>query len=345
MSNSLPTIDLFNPLRYWADEPLDMPVLDARDAELDREDSLSERYAFMLGENLGTHRLGLSENCQNEAMERGYAHGFSSSARHAGVYLRKLLTLRSNAFRRGIPVSSALTTEYLQEITVTVCPVSGVALTQGTLHDSDWSIDRLDNELGYVPGNVCFVSTRVNTLKGSMAFKPAIDAAASLLEEHEEHGYSMDIGNGLVAIEAWRIAALMAGPAGYAIGKFGLFPPMAMAPCVWASFQSMVAGLHTSCARTRLEGAHQRKREKLFKHLGKDMWRTSSKLVDAIATCLRRGIHPCDIWLVPENSMPLAELSNALMSSPPPSAMALSDETVSLSIKGFSPVSQFARNR
>lgn len=313
MSRSAPEVELFSPLRYWNDDPLDMPELDPQDAVLDREDSLSERYAFGLGENLGDCRMKLPDGCSHVEIERGYARGLARSARHADIYLRKLLTLRCNAFTRGIPVSAGLTTKYLQSITVTTCPVSGVALTQGTQGDSDWSIDRLDNELGYLPGNVCFVSSRVNRLKGAMTFDAAIQAATTLLLEHEERGYLMDTGNGLLVIEASRLAALMAGPAGYAKGKLGNFPPMAMAPRVWSSTLAMVAGLHTGCARTRLAGPHEHKRAMLFKHLGKAMWRASGKLVEAIAERLRQQIHPCDIWLDPDCAMPMMTLCEAFI--------------------------------
>lgn len=346
MINSVTPTDIFNPLRFWSDEPREMPELDAQDAAFDREDTLSERYAFQLGEDFGIYRLDQAGDWSHEALERGYAHGLSRQARHANVYMRKLLTLRRNALARGIPVSSALTTEYLQEITVTVCPVSGIALTQGTLQPTDWSIDRLDNELGYVPGNLCIMSTRANQLKGTATFDAAIRAASALVQEHGPDGYLRDVGNGMLAIEAWRLAALMAGPAGYAKGAFGNFPPMAMAPRVWGSIQAQVAGIHTCCARSRVEGVPHRRRIELFKHLGNDLWRKSSRLVEALGSFLRQGVHPCDTWLEPAISMPMMEITDALMSTPPPFAMAMSDEEVKqLSIDNFVPLPQYARKR
>lgn len=338
--------DLFNPLRYWTDDPRDMPELDAEDAALDREDSLSERNAFLLGEEMGIYRLSAPDVWTHEAMERGYVHGLSRQARHGDLYMRKLLAVRSNAFARGIPVSSALTIEYLKEITVTICPISGVELTQGMQQPTDWSIDRLDNELGYVPGNVCFMSTRANQLKGTVTFETAIDAASAFVQEHGLQGYLMDIGNGLKAVEAWRLAALMAGPSGYAKQKFGNFPPMAMAPRVWSSVQARIAGIHMGCARTRTEGIPHRKRVELFKHLGKDLWRMSGKLVESVGFCLRQGVHPCDAWLDPEISLPMMEITRAFMLSPPPSALSISDaEVTSRTIAKFVPVSQYERRR
>lgn len=156
--------NLLNPLRFWNDAPDFMAAFDKQDASLDRDDSLSDRYAFQLGEDMGVLRMSPADDWPSVEMERGFIHGQSRRARASNVYTRKLLTLKCNAFERQIPVSSVLTTDYLKQITVTVCPLSGVNLTQGALAETDWSIDRLDNTLGYVPGNVCIVSTRVNQL-------------------------------------------------------------------------------------------------------------------------------------------------------------------------------------
>ena len=166
--------EIFNPLRYWSSQPHLQVAIDPTDAELDREDSLYDRYAFQLGSEMGILRLTPPRDQEGQPswphpeMASGYAHGIQRPPQRSEIYLRKLLNLKVNAFARKIPVSSALTVDYLRSITVPVCPVSGTNLTQGALADSDWSVDRLDNNLGYVPGNLCMVSTRVNTLKSNL---------------------------------------------------------------------------------------------------------------------------------------------------------------------------------
>ena len=47
------------------------------------------------------------------------------------------------------------------------CPVSGVVLSRGVgkLHDSSPTMDRIVPKLGYVRGNIVFVSMRINRLK------------------------------------------------------------------------------------------------------------------------------------------------------------------------------------
>lgn len=52
---------LFNELRFWDDCPPVMAELDAQDATLDREESLSERYAFQLGEDMGVLRFAVDQ--------------------------------------------------------------------------------------------------------------------------------------------------------------------------------------------------------------------------------------------------------------------------------------------
>ncbi len=47
------------------------------------------------------------------------------------------------------------------------CPVLGIELRQGIkVNDpNSWSIDRIDNDKGYIPGNVAVISRRANVLK------------------------------------------------------------------------------------------------------------------------------------------------------------------------------------
>lgn len=58
-----------------------------------------------------------------------------------------------------------------------VCPVLGHRFIYG---DSDWtySIDRVDNELGYVKGNIAIVSNKANRIKNS-ATKKELEAVLS----------------------------------------------------------------------------------------------------------------------------------------------------------------------
>lgn len=308
---------LFNPLRFWSDTPDFLAAFDMQDACLDRDDSLSDRYAFQLGEDMGVLRMTPPEDWPCADMERGFIHGQSRTAKASDVYTRKLLTLKRNAFARQIPVSSALTTAYLKQITVTVCPVSGVNLTQGALAETDWSVDRLDNTLGYVPGNLCIVSTRVNRLKGRVDFHElANDAQLALLGGNPD-ALNCELSNGLLAVEALRMAALMAAASGFAQGKLANYAPLAMAPSAWATIDGVVAGIHVQCARSRLEGAAYIRRVALFKRLGRDAWRASNRLVELLRSSLSRGVHPADVWFDGRTISLLNQLMEEFMGNPP----------------------------
>ncbi len=76
-----------------------------------------------------------------------------------------------------------LTLEYLQEIwdkQQGVCPYSGVKLTLSTYtkisKDTIYSasLDRIDSNIGYLQGNVQFVSTAINYMKGVMSHEDTI---------------------------------------------------------------------------------------------------------------------------------------------------------------------------
>lgn len=310
--------DLYNPLRYWSDQTAGFPMLDRADAEADREDSLSDRYAFQLGEDLGLCRMESVAHWPSDEMAKGYEYGLKRTRMHADVYLRKLLRLRVNTYARRLPFSSAITTDYLRAITVTVCPVSGVALTQGLLADTDWSIDRLDNTLGYVPGNVCFMSRRVNAIKGSADFDELLSggkASALFLGRDALHQRTPD---GLLVIEVLRLASLVAAPAGIArSAQAREFPPLAMAPGVWVTPQCKLGGLHVACALSRVETRSQRLRNAWLKRLGATVWRTSNRLVERIRSKLGGGVHPCDLWLDLDCLSMLLEVTDAFFASPP----------------------------
>lgn len=311
--------DLYNPLRFWNDQPQGFPELDRADAEADREDSLSDRCAFQLGEDLGLCRLEPPAQWTSDEMARGYAHGQKRAQKYADVYLRKLLRLRVNAYARGLPFSSAITTDYLREITVTVCPVSGVPLSQGTMSGTDWSVDRLDNGLGYVPGNICFMSARVNAIKGAADFDELLaDGAASALLLGRA-ALEQQTPSGLQTLEVLRLAALVAAPASIATSaRFRDFPPLAMAPGIWVTHHCQLGGLHVACARSLLEAHAQRLRNSWFKRLGTGVWRTSNKLVERIRVHLRAGVHPGDFWLDPECMCMLLDITDAFFENPPP---------------------------
>lgn len=128
------------------------------------------REGFLVGEMLAQYGHELPGDA-DEAMRQGYASfpaARKNPAKLADRYVRKYLQVRINAWRRNRIVDDSFTVQMLRKIDNERCPVSGVVLTHGTGEDTDWSVDRLDNNKGYILGNVVIVSSRVNHAKGAL---------------------------------------------------------------------------------------------------------------------------------------------------------------------------------
>jgi hypothetical protein len=128
------------------------------------------REGFLVGEMLAQYGQELPAGA-DEHMRQGYAtipDALKGRGKLADRYVRKYLQVRVGAWRRNRLVDDSFTIEMLRSIDTQKCPVSGVVLTHGTGQDTDWSVDRLDNNKGYLLGNVVILSTRVNEAKGSL---------------------------------------------------------------------------------------------------------------------------------------------------------------------------------
>lgn len=86
-------------------------------------------------------------------------------------FTRKVLMLRYNAWKRGRMFSEDVSPAFLKTIDNGTCPVSRVDLTHGTITENDWSVDRINNNGAYVPGNLVILSTKVNKCKDNKTFK------------------------------------------------------------------------------------------------------------------------------------------------------------------------------
>lgn len=81
-------------------------------------------------------------------------------------FTRKVLQIRFNAWLRGREIdTSVLTPAALQAINVDVCPIMRLPLTHSQNGPMDWSVDRVNNAEGYVPGNLTIISRLANEAK------------------------------------------------------------------------------------------------------------------------------------------------------------------------------------
>lgn len=136
---------------------------------------LSQAQLAECGRELGADyaKLGMRppENSPSSVFE-----GFAAAA-HTGFrvraldrFERKYLQLRVGALRRQRLVSPLVTPDFLRSIDAPRCPVLRTMLTHGERADTDWSVDRLNNDGAYAPGNIVVMSTRANAAKGGLDY-------------------------------------------------------------------------------------------------------------------------------------------------------------------------------
>lgn len=90
-------------------------------------------------------------------------------------HVRKWLQLRLHAWLRGRSVELVqVTPNYLQQIDVSHCPITRLALSTATLAATDASVDRVRNDAGYAAGNLAVMSTKANHAKAAHGFRDAL---------------------------------------------------------------------------------------------------------------------------------------------------------------------------
>ncbi len=115
-------------------------------------------------------------------------------------FQRKWLQVRLSALRRHRAVADNLTVDHLRRIDQSTCAVTSVQLTHGELLDTDWSVDRLNNDGAYAAGNLAVLSRRANEAKGALGY-----------EEVRRRSRAEEPSGGLTAREWYRLACVMYG--------------------------------------------------------------------------------------------------------------------------------------
>jgi hypothetical protein len=128
-----------------------------------------QQQSFDLGWDYATFEMNVPDQASKIFCDgyRAFTTSPNKSRHMANKYVRKWLQIRFGALCRGKQFSLAVTPEYLEKITPASgkCPVTGAQFTFGTLEHTDWSVDRANNERGYVCGNLIIVSRGVNSAK------------------------------------------------------------------------------------------------------------------------------------------------------------------------------------
>ena len=91
---------------------------------------------------------------------------------------------RERAKRRGLKCT--ITIEDIESVMVDVCPVLDIPLTVnelGSSRDNSYSLDRIDNNKGYVPGNIQIISVKANTMKSNATLEE-LEALVAYMRRH-----------------------------------------------------------------------------------------------------------------------------------------------------------------
>ncbi|MEX3981813.1 hypothetical protein AB4Y45_22845 [Paraburkholderia sp. EG287A] len=168
---------------------------------------MAEEYTAEIGRALGWdlayYGWSPREDAPREVIEghtAGKAH-HGGRTKHPTRFERKWLQLRQNALSRGRVVDRNVTPQFIEFIDYPTCPVTLVELTHGTGEDTDWSVDRVNNDGAYAEGNLVVMSTRANKAKGDKSFLDVTGLAAD--------GLALP---GLSVRETLRMRCLMEGP-------------------------------------------------------------------------------------------------------------------------------------
>ena len=139
-----------------------------------------EHVGFELGWDYAHYRVSLPAPYANEPspLRHGLLAGqaaFGLRTLAATRHVRKWLQLRLHAWLRGRSVELVqVTPNYLQQIDVSHCPITRVALSSATLEANDASVDRVRNDAGYAAGNLAVMSTKANHAKAAHGFRDAL---------------------------------------------------------------------------------------------------------------------------------------------------------------------------
>ena len=168
---------------------------------------MAQEYDAEIGRTLGWDLAAFGWTPRDDApahVLEGHAEGkarFGTNTKRPTRFQRKWLQLRQNALRRGKVVDKAITPGFIEFIDYPTCPVTLVELTHSTGADTDWSVDRVNNDGAYADGNLIVMSARANKAKGSKSLR---DLQELLVQETPLPGLSFR--------ESFRLLSLMVKP-------------------------------------------------------------------------------------------------------------------------------------
>jgi hypothetical protein len=238
-----------------------------------------------LGSDYARYGMNLPKDAPPSLTEgfKAQRHAQSGKPLSHDKYVRKWLNIRRNALLRERKVPASTTVEAIRAIDTPTCPVTLVELTKGAEDGTDWSVDRLNNDLAYALGNILIMSTKANLAKGTKT-----------LDEVRELAQSRYPCDGLQPREWARLEALMYGPC--QMGKSASYPVRQVAPLYrWVireSFQEFQDNFIQIATRVD----EQQCAEFFLGSRAGKLRTASQRLLNAVHKRLPKLATPYDVW-------------------------------------------------
>jgi hypothetical protein len=154
---------------------------------------LNSKTAFEIGWDASRIRKVLWPDTHpwiNEGYQAGVAHfGVKRIRGEPTTFDLKRLQLRISAWKRGIEFDLNLTAANIQAAAAFRCPITRRVFTSAKKLPTDWSVDRLNNRIGYTRRNIAVISAEANEAKGSFS---AVEIAQFLKAQTRLPNSSLD---------------------------------------------------------------------------------------------------------------------------------------------------------
>jgi len=218
----------------------------------------------------------------------GYAAGQAKhKIKKSDRFVRKWLQIRYNALKRERVVDEKVTADFLKEIDVPICPVTLIELSHSKQTESDWSIDRVNNDGAYAPQNLIVISTKANKAKGAKTF-----------DEVEKLALQNSVVEELEPKEWLRLAVLMQGAC--AVRTRANLMPMPLVTkipqnCFRSEWLQMQHVIHMAASKR----SERKKLERWTNHILDDDERGAKRLsllIDTVGGLGKETKYEYDVW-------------------------------------------------